>query len=117
VQRHAVALLMRMTNKLKARAELQSYARSLLRELEQMYAADEQTEKSGDDLKARLKGNLDYARSIFESRVALEGSDAAALLDDEISALIDTAQGTPFAQHLAVVAGLPVTSRNAAEAS
>jgi len=117
MQHHAVALLMRMTNELKARAELQTYARSLLRELEQMYAADEQTEKSGDDLQARLKGNLDYARSIFESRVALEGSDTAALLDDEIGALIDTAQGTPFARHLAVVAGRPATSRNAAEAS
>ena len=117
MQHHAVALLMRMTNELKARAELQTYARSLLRELEQMYAADEQAEKADDELRARLKGNLDYARSIFESRVALEGSDAAALLDDEIAALIETAQGTPFAQHLAVVAGHPVSARNAAEAS
>ena len=117
MQQHAVALLMRLTNELKARAELQTYARSLLRELEQMYASDQQTDKPADELQARLKGNLEYARSIFESRVALEGSDAAALLDDEISALIDTAQGTPFAGHLAVVAGRPEAARNAAEAS
>lgn len=117
MQQHAVALLMRMTNELKARAELQTYARSLLRELEQMYASDQQSDKSADDLQARLKGNLEYARSIFDSRVALEGSDAAALLDDEIAALIDTAQGTPFAGHLAAVVGRPVASRNAAEAS
>jgi molybdopterin converting factor small subunit len=117
MQHHAVALLMRLTNELKARAELQTYAQSLVRELEQMYASDQQSEKSADELQARLKGNLEYARSIFESRVALEGSDAAALLDDEITALIDTAQGTPFAGHLAAVAGRPVTSRNAAEAS
>lgn len=117
MQHHAVALLMRMTNELKARAELQTYARSLLRELEQMYASDQQTDKSDDELQARLKGNLEYARSIFESRVALEGSDAAPLLDDEISGLIETAQGTSFAGHLAVVAGHPAAARNAAEAS
>lgn len=117
MQHHAVALLMRMTNELKARAELQTYARSLLHELEQMYASDQQNDKSADELQARLKGNLEYARSIFDSRVALEGADAAALLDDEIAALIDTAQGTPFAVHLAAVVGRPVTGRNAAEAS
>jgi hypothetical protein len=117
MQYHAVALLMRMTNELKARAELQTYARSLLRELEQMYASDEQAEKSADELRIRLKGNLEYARSIFESRVALEGGDAAALLDDEIGALLDTGQDTPFARHLAAVAGRAVNPRNAAEAS
>jgi hypothetical protein len=117
MQYHAVALLMRMTNELKARAELQTYARSLLRELEQMYSSDQQAEKSADDLQVRLKGNLEYARSIFESRVALEGGDAAALLDDEIGALLESAQDTPFARHLAVVAGRSVNQRNAAEAS
>lgn len=117
MQQHAVALLMRMTNELKARAELQAYARSLLRELAQMYASDQQAAKADDDLQARLKGNLEYARSIFDSRVALEGGDAAALLDDEIAALVDAEQATPFGRHLAVVAGRPVKARNAAEAS
>lgn len=120
MQQHAVALLMRMTNELKVRAELQSYARSLLRELEQMYSADVQAEKPADDLRKRLKGNLDYARSIFDSRVALEGGNASALLDDELTALVDTEQTTPFARDLAVVAGRPelaARARNAAEAS
>jgi hypothetical protein len=117
MQQHAVALLMRMTNELKARAELQAYARSLLRELSQMYASDEQAAKTPDDMQARLKGNLEYARSIFESRVALEGGDAAALLDDEIAALVDAEQTTPFGRHLALVAGRTVSTRNAAEAS
>ena len=117
MQYHAVALLMRMTNELKARAELQTYARSLLHELEEMYASDQQAEKSADDLQIRLKGNLEYARSIFESRVALEGGDAAALLDDEIGALLETAQDSPFARHLAAVSGRTVNARNAAEAS
>ena len=117
MQYHAVALLMRMTNELKARAELQTYAQSLLHELEQMYSADEQSGKSGDELKARLQGNLEYARSIFESRVALEGGGAASLLDDEIGALLESAASTEFARHLAAVSGRTVKTRNTAEAS
>jgi hypothetical protein len=120
MQQHAIALLMRMTNELKMRAELQAYARSLLRELQQMHAADQQAGKSEDDLRTRLKGNLDYARSIFESRVALEGGDAAALLDDELAALVETELSGPFGRHLAHAAGRPelvARSKNAAEAS
>ena len=116
MQHVATAVLMRMTNELKARAELQSYARSLLRELEQMFAADEQAERPEQELDARLKGNLEYARSIFDSRVSLEGADAATLLDEEIGALLDTGQGTSFARHLAAVAG-HATSARSAEAS
>ena len=118
MQQHAVALLMRMTNELKLRAELQSYAQSLLRELEQMYSADVQAEKPIEELRGRLKGNLDYARSIFESRVALEGGDAAALLDDELAALIESEQATPFARDLADAAGRPeLADRARSEAS
>lgn len=119
MQQHVIALLLRMTNELKVRAELQTYARSLIHELQQMYAADEQAGKSGDDLGIRLKGNLDYARSIFESRVALEGGDAAALLDDELAALIEAEQATPFGRDLAAAAGRPELAgkRSAAEAS
>ena len=117
MQYHAVALLMRMTNELKARAELQTYAQSLLHELEQMYAADRQSGKDEEELRARLLGNLDYARSIFESRVALEGGGAGALLDDEIGALLESVPDTPFAQHLAAVSGRSLKTRNTAEAS
>lgn len=120
MQQHVIALLLRMTNELKVRAELQTYARSLIHELQQMYAADEQAGKSGDDLSIRLKGNLDYARSIFESRVALEGGDAAALLDDELAALIEAEQSTSFGRDLAAAAGRPELAsgkRSAAEAS
>lgn len=120
MQQHVIALLLRMTNELKVRAELQTYARSLIHELQQMYAADEQAGKAGDDLRTRLKGNLDYARSIFESRVALEGGDAAALLDDELATLIESEQATSFGRDLAAAAGRPELAggkRSAAEAS
>jgi hypothetical protein len=120
MQQHVIALLLRMTNELKVRAELQTYARSLIHELQEMYAADEQAGKAGAELATRLKGNLDYARSIFESRVALEGGDAAALLDDELAALIEAEQGNAFGRDLAAAAGRPELAsgkRSAAEAS
>lgn len=120
MQQHAIALIMRMTNELKVRSELQAYAQSLLRELEQMYAADQQAGKAGDDLRGRLKGNLEYARSIFESRVTLEGGDAATLLEDELTATIEGESSTPFGRDLALAAGrspVGVNARNAAEAS
>jgi len=117
MQQHAVALLLRMTSELKTRQELQAYARSLLHELQGMYSADEQSGKGERALRESLKGNLEYARSIFESRVALEGGDAAALLDDELSALIEVEPGSAFSQDLARVAGRRQAKRNAAEAS
>lgn len=118
MQHHAAALLARLTNELKTLAELQAYAGSLLRELEQMHAADLQSDVPGEDLPARLKGNLEYARSIYGSRIALEAPDAAGLLDDQLSELLDAQHGTPFGRDLAAAAGRPdKAARNAAEAS
>jgi hypothetical protein len=118
MQQHAAALLARLTNELKTLAELQTYAGSLLRELEQMHAADVQGGMTGDELPARLKGNLEYARDIYASRIALEGADAAELLDDQLTAMIEAHRGTPFGHDLAVAAGRPVVATpNAAEAS
>jgi predicted nucleic acid-binding Zn-ribbon protein len=118
MQQHASALVARLTNELKALAELQAYASSLLHELEQMHTADVQAGMAPEELPARLKGNLEYACSIYNSRIALEGADAAALLDDALAALLDAKQGTPFGRDLADAAGRPdLAARNAAEAS
>jgi len=116
VRHYAVALLTRVTKELKALAELQKYATSLLHEMEQMYDADVESGLAGADLQKRLAGNLDFARSIYGSRTALEGADAATLLDEELSALLDGRKGTPFARDLAAAAGHPA-ARTAAEAS
>jgi hypothetical protein len=120
MQQYAVAVLMRLTNELKALAELQTYAISLLQEIEQMYKADVDAGITGADLEKRVNGNLDYARSIFASRTALEGADAATLIDDEIASLIDVQKGTPFGRDLAAAAGARVVAppaQRTAEAS
>ena len=112
---HAVALLMRLTAELKTRAELRAYAASLLNEIDQMYVADAKAGKSGEELRHRLKANVEYARSIYGSRVAFECPDAATLIDDQIAMRIDAGRKEPFGRDLAAVAGQ--TERQAAEAS
>ena len=117
---HAVALLMRLTTELKAISELRAYATSLLQEIEQMYVSDVAAGKASQELQSRLKANLEYARSIYTNRVALEGADAAALLDDQLAAVIETQHATPFGRDLAVIAGradLGAHKHRAAEAS
>lgn len=111
MQQHAVALLMRLTNELKTLAELRAYAGSLLNEIEQMYAADVGAEKTPDELRRRLQANIEYARSIFATRVALECPDAARLLEDEIAATIERESGGPFGRDLEAVAGTRAADR------
>jgi hypothetical protein len=118
MQQHAAALLARLTNELKTLNELQAYAGSLVRELEQMHAGDVQSGLGASELQERLKGNLEYARSIYNSRIALEGADAAGLLDEELSSMIEAQQGSAFGRDLAVAAGRPeLGGRSKAEAS
>jgi predicted nucleic acid-binding Zn-ribbon protein len=106
MRQFAVAVLLRLSNELKTLAELQKYAASLLNEMEQMYNADVEAGLVTADLQKRLAGNLDYARSIYGSRTALESADAATLIDDEIASLVEARAKTPFARDLAAAAGL-----------
>jgi hypothetical protein len=101
---HAVALLLRLSNELKTLAELRAYAGSLLNEIQQMYVADVAAEKSGDELRRRLEANIEYARSIFATRVSLECPDAATLLEEEIAVTIDREAGGPFGRDLEAIA-------------
>jgi len=102
---HAVALLMRLTNELKTMAELRAYAASLLNEIEQMYAADVGAEKTSEELRRRLQANVEYARSIFATRVALECPAATTLIEDEFASSIEKEDGGPFGRDLEAVAG------------
>jgi hypothetical protein len=115
MQQHAVALLMRLTNELKTMAELRAYAGSLLNEIQQMYLADVQAEKTAAELRRRLQANVEYARSIFATRVALECPDAARLIEDEIAAALQREDSGAFGRDLQAATGQMERAR--AEAS
>jgi chromosome segregation ATPase len=115
LRQHVVSVLARMKGELKALAELRAYAGSLLQEIEAMYAADTTAGMEGDDLQERLKSHLDYARSIYANRAALDDADTGALLDDAISEVVTSHADTDYRHHLAIVAGhaTPAESKRA----
>jgi chromosome segregation ATPase len=96
-------LLMRHTDELKTLRELRDYAALLLQEAEHMFTADREAGKASADVRKRLRDNLDCASQLYAHRAALEGTAAAALLDEQIAAVIET--DTPFAQDLAAIVG------------
>jgi hypothetical protein len=93
-----IALLVRHTHELKTLAELRDYAGTLLQEARAMYEADVAAGKTGDELHARLKENIECASQLYTYRAALEGTAAAGLLDE---LLTDASAGdAAFAQDL-----------------
>jgi hypothetical protein len=117
--RHAVALLMRLSQELKAISELRDYAALLLKEAEEMHTADADGGRGEDEIRRRLKDNIDCARQLFLQRASTEGPSAATLLDEQIAAAVEAQ--SPFGRDLAAVAGhiagRAVDAGRAAEAS
>jgi chromosome segregation ATPase len=101
----ATVLLMRLSQELKTLNELREYAAMLLQEAEEMYAADQQTDRGEDERRSRLQDTVDCARQLYAQRAALEGAGAATLLDDRIAALLQGELTTSFARDLAAIAG------------
>jgi chromosome segregation ATPase len=113
-------LLMRLSQELKTLNELREYAAMLLQEAEEMYRADTQADRSEEERRARLKDTIECARQLYAQRAALEGSAAAALLDDRIAAAAQVEPATPFSRDLAAIADavdIHIESRRKAEAS
>jgi hypothetical protein len=117
LRQHSVALLSRLTSELKALAELKAYAVLLLKEMEDMYNADVDAGQTGETLLNLLRSNLEYARSIYTSRVTNEGSDAASLLEDQITTMIESRGDSRFASDLAAALGRSGADAPAARAS
>ena len=117
----AMFRLERLTLELKALAELRSYAKMLLDEVEYVYSADLRAAKSDSERLERLQQNLRCAWEIYQQRVSSEGPAAATLLGEEVA--VATTRQTHFGHELAVVASraniLPfdVSSSTAAHAS
>jgi hypothetical protein len=64
-----------------------------------------------------LKSNLEYARSIYANRVEHESADAASLLEDQISRIIETQRDTPYGRDLAAALGRTEEEPSEARAS
>lgn len=101
--RHAAALMMHLTQELKALSELRDYAALLLKEAEEMHTADSDGGRDEDEIRRRLKDNLDCARQLFVQRASMEGPAAAGLLDEQIMGAVEAQ--TSFGRDLAVVVG------------
>jgi chromosome segregation ATPase len=97
----AALLMMCHTHELKMLAELRQYAGTLLQEAKEMYLADAEAGKPAAQLRARLKDNLECASQLYTYRAAMEGTAAAALLDEQIAA--EVAGTSAFARDLAEV--------------
>ena len=97
----ATLLMMCHTHELKMLAELRQYATTLLQEAKEMYLADAEAGKPTAQLQGRLKDNVECASQLYAYRAAMEGTAAAALLDDQIAAEMNGT--TQFARDLALV--------------
>jgi hypothetical protein len=76
-----------------------------------MFAADLSAGATPNDRLRRLRESLGFAHDLYAQRAALEAPTAANILEEEISALVDTDAHTPFARELA---SLVIESRGAA---
>jgi hypothetical protein len=99
---HAVPMLSKLSVDQEATAEIRKYAALLLTEIENMYDADASDGLDSENLKARLKDNLECAKRLYAQRVVSDGVPAAApLLDEQLAATLQAKAGTPFGQDLA----------------
>jgi len=114
----AMLRLERLTLELKTLAELRSYAKMLLDEVEYVYSADLRAAKSDSERLERLQQNLKCAWEIYQQRVGAEGPAAATLLGEEVA--VATTRQTHFGHELAVAASraniLPFDASSNAEA-
>jgi chromosome segregation ATPase len=91
--------------------DLREYAGRLVSELESMYGADVSMGRKKDELRSRLRDNLDCARRMYAERIASETGAVAALLEDHLAAVART--GTDFAKELGkLLKGRDTTATN-----
>ena len=105
LRQQAVPLLMRLPTEMKAAAEFREYAARLVAELENMYAADVAARKKGEELRRRLKDNVECARGIYSQRVTAEAPSAVGLIEDELELVVAAKRATAYGRDLSAVLG------------
>jgi hypothetical protein len=99
LSRHAGAALARLPAAAQESPDLREYARRLVDELESMYGADVSMGRKKEELRSRLRDNLECARRMYAERIASESTAVGALLEEQLVATAKT--GTDFGKDLA----------------
>jgi chemotaxis protein histidine kinase CheA len=97
--------------------DLKQHAALLVNELEGMYMGDRKAGQSEEAVRSRLKESLGYARQKYAQRVEGRDPAAAALLEQQLAAVIKAKTGTPFARDLAAIIGKAATKTGGARPS
>jgi hypothetical protein len=102
--RHANAVLGAFAQELRTSRQLREYARTLLQEVEAMFAADVNASVPESSRLERLCANIGFARDLYAQRAALEAPLSTNLLDDEVGRMLRGAEpSSPFASAVADV--------------
>lgn len=85
----------------RAIAELDRYARTLVAQIERVYATDAQRGSTEEVVHTRLQEHVQYAREVFAQRVEGGPAAAAGLLERHLTAARRAEPSTPFGRALA----------------
>jgi chemotaxis protein histidine kinase CheA len=94
----AASALARLPNPAQGSPDLREYASQLVSELESMYGADVSMGRKKEELRSRLRDNLEFARRMFAERISPDNAPGAALFEEQLAAA--TKAGTDFAKEL-----------------
>jgi chromosome segregation ATPase len=98
LSRHAASTLARLPAPAQGTPDLRDYAIQLVSELESMYDADVSMGRKKDELRSRLRDNLECARRMYAERIGSESAGVAQLLEEQLAATVKA--GTDFAKEL-----------------
>ena len=102
---HTLHVLLRVWVDQRTLTELREFAVMLVNELEYAYAADVKAGTNSLECQHGLRNTLECSRRIYGQRIAWHGPAAAALLDEQLDAVIQAQGGTAFARDLACILG------------
>jgi hypothetical protein len=89
----------------RALASLDEYARTLIKQIARLYAADCERGSKETVVLTRLREHVQYARQVFAERAERAPEAAADLLDRHIASAANAEGGTAFARALAAALG------------
>jgi hypothetical protein len=105
LRRHTLPILEKLSLAPKMAAELRAYAKTLVEQIESMYAVDAESGEEASRVVERLEDNLRCARDMFARRIEGESPAAARLFDERLTAALKERGATPFGRDLTAILG------------